>query len=172
MLGERCPTSQWSGRLRAAHSSAAHRRVRPRYKIASWPLRIVRNALLAGVTYFAIVMGVGFALGIVRVPLLVPWIGERWAELMEMPFMAAAIFIAAGYVLRRFPDTAVPGRSLVVGLLALGLTVLCELGLVILIQSQSVGQYIAGRDRVSGTAYLLLLILFALMPRLRLRTQD
>ena len=27
-VGERCPTSQWSGRLRAAHFSAAHRHVR------------------------------------------------------------------------------------------------------------------------------------------------
>ena len=31
-LGERCPTSQWSGRLRAAHFGAAHRRVRRRIR--------------------------------------------------------------------------------------------------------------------------------------------
>ena len=39
------------------------------------------QTLRAGFTYFAIVMGTGFMLGVIRVPFLVPRMGERWAEL-------------------------------------------------------------------------------------------
>jgi hypothetical protein len=44
----------------------------------------------------ALVLGTGFVLGVVRVPFLVPRIGERWAELAEMPSMAGAILLSHG----------------------------------------------------------------------------
>lgn len=49
----------------------------------------------AAVVYFALVMAAGLTLGMLHAPLLVPRIGERWAELAEMPIMAAAIFFSA-----------------------------------------------------------------------------
>ena len=122
----------------------------------------------AGLMYFAMVLGTGFVLGMFRVPILVPRIGERWAELAEMPIMAAVIFFAAGYILRRFPDIRHPGRSLLAGCLALALTVAAELGLATVLQDQSLAQFIASRDKVSGSVYVALLLVFAVMPRLRL----
>ena len=122
----------------------------------------------AGLVYFALVLGTGFVLGVVRVPFLVPRIGERWAELAEMPIMAAAIFFAAGYILRSFPEVHLRSRSLVVGFLALALAICAELGFVVALQSQTLVEYIGSRDRVSGSVYLLMLVVFALMPRLRL----
>ena len=56
----------------------------------------------AGIAYFALVFGTGFLLGIIRVPFLVPRLGVRTAELIEMPFMFVAILFAARYVVRRF----------------------------------------------------------------------
>jgi uncharacterized membrane protein (Fun14 family) len=126
------------------------------------------KTIRAGLVYFAIVLGTGFVLGVVRVPFLVPRIGERWAELAEMPIMGAAMFFAAGYILRRFPEVHLHGRSLVVGFLALALAICAELGLAVALQSQSLAEYIGSRDRVSGSVYLLMLVVFALMPRLRL----
>jgi uncharacterized membrane protein (Fun14 family) len=132
-----------------------------------------RQALLltvrAALVYFALVLGTGFVLGSVRVPFVVPRLGERWAELAEMPIMGVTIFFAAGYVLRRFPAIHSPRRALVVGLVALALSVLAELGLTVALQSGTLAEYLASRDRVSGSVYLALLVVFALMPRLRLQ---
>ncbi len=126
------------------------------------------NAVRPGLLYFALVMGTGFLLGMIRVPFLVPRIGERWAELAEMPIMAIVIFLSAGYVLKRYPDVQSQGQSLVVGLLALALSVGAELGLAVFLQNKTLAEFIASRDKVSGSAYLALLAVFALMPRLRL----
>jgi hypothetical protein len=122
--------------------------------------------------YFAIVMGAGFALGMVRVPLLVPRIGERWAELAEMPLMAVVIFLGAGYILRRFPAVRTPGKALAVGLLALALSVTAELVLATVLQDMTLAEFIASRDKVSGCVYIALLLVFAVMPRYRLSRID
>ncbi len=122
----------------------------------------------AALVYFAIVLGTGFVLGVFRVPILVPRIGERWAELSEMPIMAAVIFLAAGYVLRRFPEICSPGRSLSTGFLALALSVAAELGMAVVLQDQTLGEFIGSRDKISGSVYIGLLLVFAFMPRLRL----
>jgi len=129
---------------------------------------LVPKTLQAGLLYFAIVLGTGFVLGVVRVPFLVPRIGERWAELAEMPLMALVIYIAAGHVLRRFPEVASPGKSLLAGLLALALMVAAELGLATVLQDRTLAEFIASRDKVSGSVYVALLVVFALMPRFRL----
>ena len=131
-------------------------------------LGIIRAALV----YFALVLGTGFLFGMVRVPFLVPRIGERWAELAEMPLMAVVIFLAAGYVLRKFPEIRLDGRSLFVGFLALAFAVGAELGLAVALQSRTLGEYLASRDRVSGSVYLAMLVVFALMPRLRLSHHE
>lgn len=127
------------------------------------------KTLAAAFAYFALVLGSGFVLGVIRVPFLVPRIGERWAELAEMPVMAVVIFVAAGFILRCFPDVRPPGRSLVVGFLALALMVCAELGLAVALQDKTLAEYLASRDPVSGSVYLAMLVAFALMPRLRLR---
>jgi len=114
-----------------------------------------------------IVLGTGFVLGVFRV---VPRIGERRAELAEMPIMATTIFFSAGYTLRRFPDIRVRDRALFAGLLALTLAVAAELGLAVFLQSKTLVEYFISRDKVSGSVYLGMLVVFALMPRLRLLT--
>ncbi len=132
----------------------------------------MQKIIRAGFLYFAFVLGTGFVLGAFRVPLLVPRIGERWAELAEMPIMAVVIFYSAGYILRRFPELNQPRKSLVAGFLALGLTVGAELALAAVLQKQTLIEYISSRDKVSGSVYLGLLVVFALMPWLRLKRHE
>lgn len=132
----------------------------------------MNQTIRAGLTYFAIVLGTGFVLGVIRVPFLVPRIGERWAELAEMPIMATVIFLAAGFILRRFPGIYSPGRSLAAGFIALALSVCAELGLAVALQSQTLAEFLKSRDKVSGSVYVALLLVFAVMPRLRLRSHE
>jgi hypothetical protein len=51
--------------------------------------------------YFAIVFGVGFALGPIRVLCFEPRFGVRVAELIEAPFMFLAIVLAGRWVGQR-----------------------------------------------------------------------
>ncbi len=120
----------------------------------------LRPALL----YFALVLGTGFVLGTIRVPFLVPRLGERYAELLEMPFMFVAIVLAARFVARRFQLPPSLSMRLKVGFLALALSVGAELLLATVLQSRSLAEFITSRDPVSGSVYLGMLLLFALMP--------
>ena len=129
--------------------------------------RMLRAALL----YFALVMATGFVLGAVRVPFLVPRLGERWAELIEMPLMFVAIVLAARHTVHRFALPPRPAIRLRVGFVALALSVATELLLATALQDRSVAAYLASRDPVSGSVYLLMLLLFAAMPTL-LGTRD
>lgn len=131
-------------------------------------LLAMSKTIKAGFVYFALVLGAGFILGAFRVPFLVPRLGERWAELSEMPIMATVIFLAAGHILRRYPAICSPGRSLAAGVLALVLSVSAELGLATVLQNRNLVEFIASRDKISGSVYVVLLMVFALMPRIRL----
>lgn len=121
-------------------------------------------ALSFALRYFALVFATGFALGTARVLLVVPRLGERWAELLEMPLMGLALWCWARWLLRH--QALSRRQAVVAGGLALALLVGAELTLAVLLQDRSLQDYIASRDPVSGTAYLLMLLLFALMPAL------
>jgi hypothetical protein len=56
------------------------------------------------------------------------------------------------------------GTGFILGALALAPLIAAELGLTALLSGQSIGAYVAGRDPVSGSVYLAMLIVFALMP--------
>ena len=99
-----------------------------------------------------------------------PRLGVRTAELIEMPFMFVAIFFAARYVVRRFALKS--SERLDAGLIALALLVAAELTLATVVQDQSLAAYIASRDPISGSVYLLMLGVFALMPKLLSRQRS
>ena len=122
----------------------------------------------AAALYFALVFGAGFVLGPIRILLLVPRIGVRAAELIEMPLMIMATILAARWVVLCFGGMSVRRASLRVGLLALSILVAAEMGLGNL-RGSTVSDYITARDPVAGTAYFAALALFAFMPALVVR---
>ena len=128
--------------------------------MGSLPVRVIK----AGIAYFALVFGAGFALGSIRVPYLVPHLGERAAELIEMPFMFVVIWLAARFITRRFSLPAKVLSRLGAGMVALGLLVTAEILLAVALQDRTLGEYVASRDPVSGIVYLAMLAMFAVMP--------
>lgn len=125
---------------------------------------LLARTVKAGVTYFALAFGAGFVLGSIRVPFLVPRLGERAAELIEMPFMFVVMLLAARFITRRFSLPADALARLGAGFLALGLLAAAEIGLALSLQDRTLAEYVASRDPVSGSVYLAMLALFAVMP--------
>lgn len=122
------------------------------------------QSIKAGITYFALVFGAGFCLGALRVIFVVPRFGERVAELAEMPLMLAVTVFAARYVVRKLQLPTQRSSRLSMGLVGLSLLLSAELLLAVILQDRSLSEYIASRDPVSGSVYLALLVVFALMP--------
>ncbi len=120
--------------------------------------------LKAATFYFGLVFGVGFALGLIRVPLVVPYLGVRLSELLEMPLMFVAIVWAARFASNRFKVPPTIGARVSVGVLALCLLLVAELSVARFFAGQSPSSYVTGRDPLSGSVYALLLVVFALMP--------
>ena len=122
------------------------------------------RTLRAATVYFAAVFGVGFMLGLVRLPVLVPLLGERSAELIEAPLMLATIVLVGRWIAHRFLAGAARSEHLVVGALALALMLAAELTVVISMRGTTVTEYVHNRDVVAGIVYVTLLGTFALAP--------
>ena len=118
----------------------------------------------AGVLYFALVFGVGFVLGAIRTLWVVPRVGTRIAELMETPIMLVVTIVAARWVVLHFALPPMSSARLGMGCIALVLMLVAEFGLVLWIRGLSIRDYLATRDPLSGAAYYLTLIVFAVMP--------
>jgi uncharacterized membrane protein len=120
--------------------------------------------LKAGFLYFVLVFGVGFVLGTIRTLWVAPRLGVRLAELAELPVMLVATIVAARWTVLRLSVPSTRSARLRMGGTAFGLMLLAELGLVSWVRGLSIDEYFATRDPVSGTAYYVALVLFAVMP--------
>jgi len=132
----------------------------------------VRTAIASGGLYFLLVFTVGFILGAVRVTFLVPRLGERWAELLELPLMGVVIWFAAGYVVRKYAQSTAPSVRWSTGVVGLVYLVGAEFALVLVVQSRTFADYISSRDPVSGSVYIVMLIFFAAAPWLLTRRRE
>jgi hypothetical protein len=124
------------------------------------------QVLKAGALYFALAFGAGFVLGTIRILWVVPRVGERTAELMETPIMLVVIILAARWVARRLASSSSPTTRLGVGCVALGFLLVAEWTMVLWLRGLTMGEYVASRDPVAGTVYLVMLGVFAVMPLL------
>jgi len=120
----------------------------------------IRLALL----YFIIVFAVGFVLGSIRVMFMVPAIGERWAELLEMPLMLLAITYTAKYLVYTYSMQIGLKGWLYIGIFALIFLLAVEFTVVLGLRDISLSEYFHSKDNVTGSAYLISLIIFMLMP--------
>jgi hypothetical protein len=129
-------------------------------------MRQLRTAVL----YFVLVFSAGFVLGTVRVLFVVPAIGVRAAELLEMPLMLAIVVLAARFITSR---TALVSRVqwLHVGAIACMLVLLSDVSVGVGLRGMAVWQALFDRDPLSGAAYYLSLGVLAIAPWLLARKQ-
>lgn len=118
----------------------------------------------AGAAYFGLVFGAGFLLGAMRTLWIAPRVGERAAELAEIPVMIAVTYFAARWAMRRFAVPAAAGRRLAAGLVAFVLLAAAEVALVAPLRGMRPSEYFASRDPVTGSAFLASLGIVFLMP--------
>jgi len=121
-------------------------------------------SMQAGIQYASMVFAVGFLLGSIRVPFLVPRIGQRNAELLEMPLMALVIIRSARHIVHRYTMAGKPLLRMLTGLVGLSMLLGVELSVNYFILGQTLRDYFVNRDSVSGPVYFASLGLFALMP--------
>jgi hypothetical protein len=127
---------------------------------------MIGQTLKAGAFYFALVFAAGFVLGTIRTLLIVPRVGARSAELMETPIMFVVIVFAAHWVTERLLLPPTVATRLGFGFVALGLLLITEFSVVLWLRGLTIRKYLASRDPVAGTVYLIMLGVFALMPLL------
>jgi hypothetical protein len=123
-----------------------------------------RQMLKTALKYASIVFGIGFVLGALRLSLLVPRVGTRAAELLELPLMLGASALTARHVVRAHADDRTPTWALGVGGVALALLLGAEVVLGVALRRVSPLQVLFDHDPISGTAYYASLLVFALFP--------
>jgi hypothetical protein len=120
--------------------------------------------LKAGALYFAIVFGVGFVMGTIRVFWMVPMFGSRVDELVEIPVLLAVVIITARLIVEKLRVPANTAARAGMGLVALGLLLAAEWMLATGMRGLTIGEYITTRDPVAGGVYLAMLVVVAAMP--------
>ena len=126
-------------------------------------MKILGTALI----YFLIVFGTGFILGPIRVLYLEPHLGDTGAVLCEAPFLIIAMVVGSRIAPNAAHLAPTPGAMLIVGLIALGLVEIAELGVGVVLRGMSLQDQMSKFATVAGAIYGALLLVFALMPWLR-----
>lgn len=129
----------------------------------------MRNILKLSLIYFLLVFGCGFIFGTIRTLWLLPHFSNRSAELIEMPIMLLVIFFSAKFVINKLPSTTSEPRPILIGILALLYLLIAEFSLVLELRGITLREYFMTRDPISGSAYMLSLIIYALMPYLLIK---
>ena len=96
------------------------------------------SALRAGLAYFASVFGIGFLMGMIRVPFLVPAVGELTAVLVELPIILGLAWVICRRLVRSFEVPRTVTARFTMGGLALLLLLGAELALSTLVFGYSI----------------------------------
>jgi hypothetical protein len=127
------------------------------------------QSLFAGLVYFALVFGAGFALGTLRILVIIPLVGVRTAELIEFPIMLAVSYVAAKRVIKWLAVPSILTTRIGMGAFALILLLAAEFGIVLWLRGMSLAEYFETRDPLTGSIYYFSLLIFAALPVILLK---
>jgi hypothetical protein len=119
----------------------------------------------AGLLYFAAVFAVAFLMGVLRVTVIAPRVGELGAVALEVPLILGLSWFVAGRLLQRWP-LDLPGR-IAMGGFAFVVLMLAEFALATFLFGQTTADYLAAFAKPAGGLGLAGQIAFAVIPALR-----
>ncbi|OYW56499.1 MAG: hypothetical protein B7Y80_06340 [Hyphomicrobium sp. 32-62-53] len=134
--------------------------------------RTLRTAVTAGLAYVAIAFAAGFALGVLRVTLIAPRLGETAAVLLELPIMLALSWLTCRWVIARWHVPASFVARATMGGLALALLLTAEAVLGTLGLGRTLAEHLASYQNLPERLGLAAQVLFGLFPLLQLRSPD
>ena len=127
-------------------------------------VRPILRSSIASLAYFGVVFAAGFALGTLRVLILIPRLGENKAVLLELPIILALSWMACRWLIARFdvPTTALD--RLVMGGLAFAVLMLAEFGVSVFGLDRSLSEHLEHYRHVPAALGLAGQIAFAAFP--------
>jgi hypothetical protein len=130
------------------------------------------NALKAGAIYFVIVFPAAFAMGTLRVLIIIPAIGETRAVMLKTPVILALSWVVCGWALTRYSVPAHIMPRALMGFFAFALLMIAELLVSVLGFGRSVAEHFAAYQWFSAQLGLAMQVAFAVIPALRLRKGE
>jgi hypothetical protein len=130
------------------------------HKHAAKSMRILTLAAL----YFAIVFGVGFVLGPIRITWLEPWLGKTIATLCETPLLLAVMVASARWVPKKVGLSRDVSSLAAMGIGALIFQQIADFAVGIGLRGMMPVEQLAYLVTPAGLIYVALLVAFAFMP--------
>jgi hypothetical protein len=131
-------------------------------RISGKPRRSSSDVLGAAVAYVGAIFTLGFVCGVVRNLFIIPLVGPIAAVALELPVMLAASWLWSSH--RIAPQKFTLLQSLVVGSVAFGLLMLCELAVSVGILHRDLNSHVAAYAQPEAQLGLVGQLGFALIP--------
>ena len=122
------------------------------------------RTLQAALAYFAVVFAARFLLGVFRQVWAVPRVGVTGGALIEAPLLLAVMYLAAAWAVKREHVPAAARYRLSLGAVALTLQLIAEWAVALSIRQQSLTEYVGSRGLIGGLIYVLVLLVYLLLP--------
>lgn len=126
-------------------------------------MKLIRIAS-ASVLYFAVVFGTGMLLGPIRVFWLEPRLGKSIAVLCEMPFLLAAMVLAARWLPGQARISGARGSLAAMGVGALILQQIADFTVGAMLRGLTPAEQLQNFGTPAGMIYAVALALFVAMP--------
>lgn len=123
-----------------------------------------------GIEYGLAIYAAGFAFGVLRALVVAPKIGERSAELLEVPLMLVVGFVLAGRVRDRLHGYS-RGVLVCSGLVGVLVLLALEVATSVLLLGGSVRDGLVNPDPVAGAFYYATVLVLVALPALRGRSR-
>ena len=124
------------------------------------------RALKAGIAYFVVVFAFAFAMGTLRVLVLVPRLGELTAVLIEVPLVVAVSWWVCTRAVARWQVGNAKRDRLLMGAYAFGLLIAVEWTLSVTAFGRTSAQFVQAMFTPAGAIGLAGQVVFGLMPLL------